>query len=112
MQVKFFRTSGHPPNPILKDAKKADARQGFDDIEARLGKFNPNGENKDKWPEEMNKLDDSLRAKFEAHEWRDVQSVEEIKELVKHYGTTLAFCMELDADQKEEIFTCYIMDNP
>lgn len=112
MQVKFYRTSGFPPNPILKDAKKEAMRSGFDEVEARLGKFDSNGENKDQWPEELNKLDQSLREKYEAHEWRELGSVDEIKELIKFYGTTLAFCLELDADKKEEVFTCYIMDNP
>lgn len=106
MNIRFYRYSGYPPAPELKEIIQKEHMAGYDAILKDLGQVNE--ENKDKWPERMLELDKSLLEKYSRFEDKEIESVNEIQNLSKYYGSTLAFCTET-VDEKE-IFTCYIMD--
>lgn len=106
MIIRFYRYSGYPPAPELKEQIQKEHIAGYDAIEAELGVVSD--ENKDAWPERMFALDQSLLAKYPRFEDKEITTPEEIAELTKHYGATLAFCNETH-DEKEQL-TCYIMD--
>lgn len=106
MIVRFYRYSGYPPQPELKEAIQKEHMDGYDAILKELGPVSE--ENKDKWPERMHELDKSLLEKYSRFEDKEIESVNDIQSLSKFYGSTLAFCTET-VDEKE-MFTCYIMD--
>jgi hypothetical protein len=108
MNIRFYRYSGYPPAPELKEQIQKEHMAGYDAILAELGQVND--ENKDIWPERMLTLDQSLLDKYSRFEDKEIEHVSDIERLTQFYGSTLAFCMET-RDEKEHL-TCYIMDLP
>jgi hypothetical protein len=108
MITRFYRVSGYPPNPHLREQIKQEHMAGYDKILETLGQLSE--ENKDQWPEKMRELDHTLLSKYPRFEDKNIETMSEIEELVNFYGTALAFCIE--KEQEKEILTCYIMDNP
>lgn len=110
MKIRIYRTSGYPPNPIMKEKIKQEHRDGYDKILADLGAVNE--KNKNEWPKRMEDLDRTLLSKYPRYEDRQISTIEDIQDLVTIFGTTLAFCLEKETETKIEKLVCYIMDNP
>jgi hypothetical protein len=108
MTIRFYRYSGYPPAPELKEVIQKEHIAGYDAILKELGQVND--ENKELWPERMLALDQSLLDKYSRFEDKTITEVSQFEELIKLYGSTLAFCMET-RDEKEHL-ACYIMDLP
>lgn len=106
MIVRFYRYSGYPPAPELKEIIQKEHMNGYDKIHQELGPVSD--ENKDVWPEKMQALDASLLEKYSRFEDKEIETIQDVERLTKFYGSTLAFCTET-VDEKEQL-TCYIMD--
>lgn len=104
--MRVFRTSGLPIEPHHQQNYEKELREGFDEIEKRIGEFAKlSSKDQSRFQKELEQLDVDLKEKYPTTaEWdlEHFQSMQKLKKVINRYGV-VAFGKDEDT-KKPAIF--------